>query len=50
MIEHLANAERHWFQEVALGTADPLPWQDDGKSPGEPFMSDHSTESVPAFY
>jgi hypothetical protein len=50
MIEHLANAERHWFQEVALGTADPLPWQDDGKSPGEPFMSDHSTESVLAFY
>jgi hypothetical protein len=32
MIEHLGHAERLWFQEVALATADPLPWQDDGKS------------------
>ncbi|MDT5390102.1 MAG: hypothetical protein QOE04_3743 [Mycobacterium sp.] len=34
MIEHLGHAERHWFQEVALGTADQLPWQDDAKTPG----------------
>ena len=29
MIEHLGYAERHWFQEVLLGAADPLPWPDD---------------------
>ena len=29
LIEHLGYAERHWFQEVALGTADPLPWPDE---------------------
>jgi len=29
MIEHLGHAERHWFQEVALGSAEPLPWPDD---------------------
>jgi Protein of unknown function (DUF664) len=29
MIEHLGYAERHWFQEVLLGSADPLPWPDD---------------------
>jgi uncharacterized damage-inducible protein DinB len=29
MIEHLGHAERHWFQEILLGEADPLPWPDD---------------------
>ena len=26
LIKHLGHAERHWFQEVLLGAADPLPW------------------------
>jgi len=30
MIEHLGYAERHWFQEILLGAADPLPWADEG--------------------
>ena len=29
MIEHLGHAERHWFQEVLTGSADPLPWTDE---------------------
>ena len=33
LIEHLGHAERHWFQEVALGSAAPPPWPED--PPGE---------------
>ncbi|HZN77015.1 MAG TPA: DinB family protein [Micromonosporaceae bacterium] len=40
LIEHLGYAERHWFQEVATGFADPVPWEGDGRS----------TEQVLAFY
>src|SRR6266496_3480915 len=29
LIEHLGYAERHWFQEILTGTADPLPWPED---------------------
>jgi hypothetical protein len=29
LIEHLGYAERHWFQEILTGSADPLPWPDD---------------------
>jgi uncharacterized damage-inducible protein DinB len=53
MIEHLGHAERHWFQEVALGAVDPLPWPDDGhdgEDPAAPFTSDHPTETVLAYY
>ena len=32
MVEHLGNAERHWFQEVAAGVYPDLPW-DEGLSP-----------------
>lgn len=49
LIEHLGRAERHWFQEVALGTADPLPWPE-GDEPQGPFVSDRSAEAVLAFY
>jgi hypothetical protein len=44
LIEHLGHAERHWFQEVLLGAADPLPWPEeaDGAPP--------STQAVFAFY
>lgn len=51
MIEHLAHAERHWFQEVALGSAGPLPWPDDpDEKEGDAFASPRSAETVFAFY
>lgn len=33
MVEHLGHAERHWFQEVLTGRADPMPWPDDDAPP-----------------
>jgi uncharacterized damage-inducible protein DinB len=33
MVEHLGDAERHWFQEVLGGSAEPLPWPDDDHAP-----------------
>ncbi|WP_433272171.1 DinB family protein [Actinosynnema sp. CS-041913] len=29
LVEHLGHAERHWFQEILTGSAEPLPWPDD---------------------
>ena len=29
LIEHLGYAERHWFQEIVTGSAEPLPWPDE---------------------
>ena len=53
LIEHLGHAERHWFQEVALGSAAPLPWPED--PPGDededaPFTTGRPPEAVFAFY
>jgi uncharacterized damage-inducible protein DinB len=47
MVEHLGHAERHWFQEVTLGTADPLPWEDDGSGP---LSTSQAPDAVFAFY
>jgi hypothetical protein len=48
LVEHLGHAERHWFQEVLTGTADPLPWpDDDGRAP---LTSPRPPEVVVAFY
>ncbi|WP_326555181.1 DinB family protein [Micromonospora sp. NBC_01813] len=33
LVEHLGYAERHWFQEVATGSAEPLPWPDNDHAP-----------------
>ncbi|MEU8180788.1 DinB family protein [Micromonospora sp. NPDC049044] len=33
LVEHLGYAERHWFQEVATGSAQPLAWPDDDHTP-----------------
>ncbi len=33
MIEHLGYSERHWFQEVVTGWAEPLAWPDDDHAP-----------------
>jgi uncharacterized damage-inducible protein DinB len=54
MIEHLGHAERHWFQEVALGSAAPLPWPEDlpGNEEDEdaPYTTSRPPEVVFAFY
>jgi hypothetical protein len=46
LIEHLGHAKRHWFQEVAMGSAVPLPGS--GKDP--PLTTSRSPEAVFAFY
>jgi hypothetical protein len=46
LIEHLGYAERHWFQEVATGSASPLSWS--GIDP--PLTTSRSPEAVFAFY
>jgi hypothetical protein len=33
LVEHLAYAERHWFQEVTTGSAEPVEWPDDDHEP-----------------
>ena len=44
LIEHLGHAERHWFQQVATGSAAPLPW------PGEEPAAAHTAAQVFGFY
>jgi hypothetical protein len=46
LIEHLGHAERHWFQEVAMGSAVSLPWS--GNDP--PLTTLRSPQAVFAFY
>lgn len=46
MVEHLAHAERHWFQELVIGVADSLPW-DDGDAP---LTTSRPIADVVAFY
>ncbi|TQM78479.1 uncharacterized protein DUF664 [Saccharothrix saharensis] len=46
VVEHLGHAERHWFQEIVLGHAEPLPWPDDAP----PLTTPRSPEEVFAFY
>jgi uncharacterized damage-inducible protein DinB len=50
MVEHLGHAERHWFQEVALGAADPLPWPDDPDAPEGRLSTHRSADAVFGFY
>ncbi len=56
LIEHLGHAERHWFQEVMLGSAAPLPWaeesgDDDDRGPDSGgFTTNRSVEMVFGFY
>jgi uncharacterized damage-inducible protein DinB len=38
MVEHLGNAERHWFQQVVAGSAAEYPW-DEGRPPYDPAMA-----------
>jgi hypothetical protein len=46
MVEHLGHAERHWFQEIVTGAADPLTWPDDH----QPLTTPRSPEVVFALY
>jgi uncharacterized damage-inducible protein DinB len=51
LIEHLGHAERHWFQEVATGSAAPLPWPEDpDDDENAPFTTSRPVEVVFAFY
>ena len=52
MIEHLGDAERHWFQGVAIDSRPRLPW-DEGKPPNDPdaaFTCDRPSADVIAYY
>jgi uncharacterized damage-inducible protein DinB len=44
LIEHLGDAERHWFGEVLLGAAEPLPADADADA------ASRTTETVFAYY
>jgi uncharacterized damage-inducible protein DinB len=50
MIEHLGHAERHWFQQVMFGKAEPLPWAEDSDDEGGPFTTMRPPHEVFAFY
>jgi uncharacterized damage-inducible protein DinB len=47
LIEHLGHAERHWFQEVTTGSAEPMPWPE-GDCP--PLTTPRSSAVVIGFY
>ena len=46
MIEHLGHAERHWFQEILTGSAEPLPWPDENT----PLRTTRPPDVVFGFY
>ncbi|MFJ6168400.1 DinB family protein [Micromonospora orduensis] len=46
LVEHLGYAERHWFQEVFRGAAEPLPWPDDHT----PLITSRPPAQVFGFY
>src|SRR5689334_3891408 len=50
LVEHLGYAERHWFQQVMLGAAEPVPWEDDEDDDSGPLSTTRSTEVVFGFY
>ncbi|MER7894530.1 DinB family protein [Micromonospora sp. NPDC094482] len=47
LLEHLGYAERHWFQEIATGSAEPLAWPDDDHMP---LTTPRAPSVVFAFY
>jgi hypothetical protein len=52
LVEHLGNAERHWFQQVIAGSAADLPW-DEGRPPYDPAMAftcDRPSPEVLGYY
>jgi uncharacterized damage-inducible protein DinB len=52
MVQHLGDAEQHWFQRVTTGSAVELPW-DEGRPPYDPeaaFVCDRPSADVIAYY
>jgi uncharacterized damage-inducible protein DinB len=52
LVEHLGDAERHWFQQVVAGSDIDLPW-DEGRPAYDPeaaFICDRSAADVIAYY
>jgi hypothetical protein len=52
VVEHLGNAERHWFQEVVAGVHPDLPW-DEGRpayNPQMAFTCDRPSSDVLGYY
>jgi hypothetical protein len=52
LVQHLGDAERHWFQQVVTGSEVDLPW-DEGRPPYDPeaaFTSDRPSTDVIAYY
>jgi hypothetical protein len=52
IVEHLGNAERHWFQEVVAGVQEDHRW-DEGRPPYDPaaaFTCDRPLPEVLAYY
>jgi Protein of unknown function (DUF664) len=52
MVEHLGNAERHWFQGVIAATIGPLPW-DEGRPPYDreaAFVCERPSSDVLEYY
>lgn len=47
LVEHLGYAERHWFQQVATGSAEPVAWPDDDH---QPLTTPRPPSVVFAFY
>ena len=51
MIEHLAHAERYWFQHVVSGRVGEVPWPAfEADDEAGPFAGIHATDAVLAFY
>jgi uncharacterized damage-inducible protein DinB len=52
LVEHLGDAERHWFQRVVAGSGAALPW-DEGRPPYDPeaaFVCDRPSAEVIGYY
>ena len=52
MVEHLGNAERHWFQEVVAAVHTSLSW-DDGRPAYDPlaaFVCDRPSHEILSYY
>jgi hypothetical protein len=52
IVEHLGNAERHWFQEVVADSHASLPW-DEGRPTYDPraaFVCDRPSSDVLSYY
>jgi hypothetical protein len=52
LVQHLGDAERHWFQQVVMGSEVDLPW-DEGRPPYDPqaaFVSDRPAAEIIGYY